>query len=251
MLDNPELLATIPYEEMKTLALAYPYAHNLRYLLAIKARQDDHPDADRALTTASVYSLDRTQLYYLTALKVPVFQPAVVAEEVAILELKPIEMVQRELQALAPQPRTAPSKQSASQIAGAATVAGTPPTSDRPATKEPATVPDIQTPAIPVFFQPFAVWVGGFNPPALESPKKQQPESTPPTEEEQHSPALSAQELAERSVAENKDVISETLARLLAKQGYRDKAINMYNRLCLAFPEKSAYFAAEIEKLKK
>ena len=62
---------------------------------------------------------------------------------------------------------------------------------------------------------------------------------------------MSAQELAERSVAENKDVISETLARLLAKQGYRDKAINMYERLCLAFPEKSPYFAAEIEKLKK
>ena len=60
-----------------------------------------------------------------------------------------------------------------------------------------------------------------------------------------------AQSLAERSVAENKDVISETLARLLAKQGYRDKAIVMYERLALSFPEKSSFFAAKIKELKK
>jgi hypothetical protein len=60
-----------------------------------------------------------------------------------------------------------------------------------------------------------------------------------------------AQVLAEKSVAENQSVISETLARLLVQQGYKEKAINMYQRLSLAFPEKSAYFAAEIDKLKK
>ena len=63
--------------------------------------------------------------------------------------------------------------------------------------------------------------------------------------------ARTAQQLAEKSVSENKEILSETLARLYAQQGYRDKAIAMYMRLGLAFPEKSAYFAAEIEKLKK
>lgn len=252
MLDNPDLLATIPYEEMKTLALAYPYAHNLRYLLALKARQDDHPDADRMLTTASVYSLDRTQLFHLTAIKIPVFQPMAVVEEVAVLELKPIEIVQRELEALSPQTRTGHVAQPATQeIIIAPSPAEVLPDINRSATTEPSKAADIQTPAIPAFSQPFAVWVSSFNPPVLESQKQQQPENAPPPGEEQPSPTLSAHELAERSVAENKDVISETLARLLAKQGYRDKAINMYNRLRLAFPEKSAYFAAEIEKLKK
>ena len=56
LLDNPDLLATISYEELKTLALTYPFAHNLRYLLAIKAGQEDHPDFSRNLTAASAYS---------------------------------------------------------------------------------------------------------------------------------------------------------------------------------------------------
>ena len=58
-------------------------------------------------------------------------------------------------------------------------------------------------------------------------------------------------ELATKSVEENHSVASETLAILLARQGHTDKAIEMYERLRLLFPEKSAYFAARIENLKK
>jgi hypothetical protein len=60
-----------------------------------------------------------------------------------------------------------------------------------------------------------------------------------------------AQELAERSVTERDSVVSESLARLLAKQGHAERAVNMYRRLILVNPEKSDYFAAAIEKLKK
>jgi len=45
-------------------------------------------------------------------------------------------------------------------------------------------------------------------------------------------------------------IITETLAQLLANQGQIEKAINMYDRLSLIFPEKSAFFAAKIEQLK-
>ena len=251
LLDNPDLLSTISYEELKTTALSYPYAHNLRYLLALKARQDDHPDAGRALVTASVYSLDRKQLFLLTAPKQMAPQPVSIAMEELVLELKPIESVQRELKALAPQLR---SEEVATPAAKEATVSNPPPDApvEIPASRETAekpTEPDIrEQPKIPLY-QPFAVWMGKFNPPVLEQMESNSEE--PVSAEEVPSPTLSAHELAERSVAENKDVISETLARLLAKQGYRDKAIHMYQRLCLAFPEKDAYFAAEIEKLKK
>ncbi len=47
------------------------------------------------------------------------------------------------------------------------------------------------------------------------------------------------------------EIISETLAELMAKQGYTDKAIEMYNRLSLLFPDKNTYFARKIEDLRK
>lgn len=57
-------------------------------------------------------------------------------------------------------------------------------------------------------------------------------------------------ELAAKSIEENNDLMSETLADLLAWQGNNKKAIEMYSKLCLQFPEKSDYFAAKIEKLR-
>lgn len=56
--------------------------------------------------------------------------------------------------------------------------------------------------------------------------------------------------MAERSVKEKEEVASETLADLLARQGHVAKALEMYERLCLLFPEKKATFAARIENLK-
>ena len=57
-------------------------------------------------------------------------------------------------------------------------------------------------------------------------------------------------ELAAKSIEENDDMISETLADILAWQGNYKKSIDMYERLCLLIPEKSDYFAAKIEKLR-
>ncbi len=46
------------------------------------------------------------------------------------------------------------------------------------------------------------------------------------------------------------EIVSETLAKLYIKQGHKEKGIHMYEKLILKFPEKSVYFASEIEKLK-
>ena len=50
---------------------------------------------------------------------------------------------------------------------------------------------------------------------------------------------------------EEKDVETETMAEVLAKQGKTDKAIELYLKLSLLNPTKIAYFAAKIEQIKR
>lgn len=285
LLDNPDLLATISYEELKTLALAYPYAHNLRYLLAIKAGQDDHPDFSRNLSVAAAYSLDRSCLF---ALMVPIkLMPE--EEKELVLELKPIEAVQRELDARVPMEQkaaefVAPLQKSArpeqeiksvekeapaldlTQSASLERMAVDPPPSPKAIGMRPTlhpvqvSVEESEAPLRPSF----SVWISQFNPPVLNPEQAEElpnvkerrlvekkKVSIPAEKEETDMNGLTPQDLAERSVQENKAIVSETLAKLYVNQGYLDKAEDMYERLSLAFPDKSAYFAAQIEKLKK
>ena len=56
-------------------------------------------------------------------------------------------------------------------------------------------------------------------------------------------------QLAAKSLVQDEEMASETLADLLAWQGNHKKAIGMYQKLILRFPEKSGYFATKIEKI--
>jgi hypothetical protein len=55
-------------------------------------------------------------------------------------------------------------------------------------------------------------------------------------------------DISEKSTEENEDFMTETMADLYVQQKNYQKAIEIYNKLILKFPEKKTYFAIQIKK---
>ena len=58
-------------------------------------------------------------------------------------------------------------------------------------------------------------------------------------------------DIGKKSIIENKDLITETLAKVYTKQQHFDKAISVYQKLSLKYPQKSSYFADQIKLITK
>lgn len=63
--------------------------------------------------------------------------------------------------------------------------------------------------------------------------------------------ASKIEDKVKQSVSENEDLLTETLASIYIKQKHFHKAINIFEKLRLKYPEKNTYFATRISELEK
>jgi hypothetical protein len=73
------------------------------------------------------------------------------------------------------------------------------------------------------------------------------PRIEPLKEKQEHS----VHDVSKASTEEKSSFVTETLAKIYINQEYYSRAIDIYEKLSLKFPEKSSYFATQIEKIKE
>ena len=56
-------------------------------------------------------------------------------------------------------------------------------------------------------------------------------------------------DISGKSSEEKEEFMTEAMADLFVQQKYYDKALNVYNKLILKFPQKKTYFAIQIKKV--
>lgn len=76
------------------------------------------------------------------------------------------------------------------------------------------------------------------------------PQMPNPRDKAKSAESEAPKDLSEKSQQPIGEIVSENMAIIYKNQGKLEKAVDIYNKLILKFPEKEAYFAARIKELK-
>ena len=260
---HPRTISTQTVESMEALLKQYPYFQVLHTLVAKAKHDQQSPDAYAALGRAAVYAPDRRLLrrvFYdeLTvvlpeseqneaptepaAASVPPVPPPAPAEAEAVAP-PPSEGVAPPETAIVPEmtePNSEPDDSDALRDELAKTLQNLRASKDQASESLPAA--DEHPPE---------------EPDAPPGPRSRQQEiidrfvaANPQISRDVSATNDDKSDLSARSAALQDDIVTENLAEIMLKQGKTDKALSLYEKLGLKYPEKKAYFAQKIEQLK-
>lgn len=283
-LEQPARLLQLNYQELKNLVLAFPYNPNLRVMLWLRSMVESDGKSEMYLQRAAGSTFDRAQLLALSRqfaqakLQLADWaEPPVLQERVELRAVTPVSAasaaVSEDQSVSVPTAVTAEEKQSLSQMLDELSLAlAQLPTqaaeeiAETPGNLEEAEYSENEITATLADAHPVAdsqrlhKMIEDRKAASLARLSARRragaaAERQAPTAHTNQQPAPEAVEradlVARQSLRDNEEIFSEGLASLLVMQGEYSRAIKMYEKLCLVFPDKKDNFAAIIENLQQ
>ena len=244
LMHNPELMGDRDLPDVKELVDEYPFFQSARMLYVKNLRNQGYSNYGKALRETAVFVTNRTKLFFLLDERVIIKHDAAPEQIKAEAEVFDFGKM-AEMAGITPKPSAAEKAKS-----------------DLDKLIEKPVVPYFDNLSDTIDLDDFRQTFG----------KKSKPANEPQTKEERHAelldkfkevrirPSAPAEndesekdniDLSIKSSTASTDLFSETLADIYFKTKAYDKALNMYEKLCLTYPEKNAYFAARIEEIKE
>lgn len=236
LLNHPEKLDKSSAEQLKLLVAQYPYSQPLRILIAKNHQLLNRTEFEQTVNLAATYAIDRRQFQQfisgksrekaidLPSVKIPKTSP----------EAEKGNLFTKWLSALFAKRNVSPSgsKPEIHKLDQAKPLQAVSLDSNQP---------DDQV---------ISNWTkettkqAGKHDELIDKFLKEGPRMSPKKE------FFSEENLAEKNMLSPEDMGTETLAMVFQKQGLHERALDIYQKLSLKYPEKSSYFAEKINSIK-
>lgn len=272
LIRNPALLNKDTLKEIEDLVKNFPMVENFRILLALNLLILDDYRYDAAITNAAIYSSDRKRLkewvdYILSSLnqvkeeiKTGPLTDEPINEETDTMEKVLEEVKQEEKEVVVKDPEEVTEKPVQAEFVEQSVD-----------TQEPETT-NIETEKKNIRSKKELLRLVRKRLDEIEAEKTREKEIKPEKDDQtinarlidrfiEQEPSISRpdkneffdpqNEAMESAIDEDDFFVTETLAQIHTQQGNLKKAKEIYRKLILKNPEKSSYFAAQIEKLTK